>query len=103
MPIQKLRNGRMLTYYADGSQDDNPCKVRLGDGRLSVFFNGEESPADEEEYCGLEVSPGRFELTTIDGDRATLHLEVDNGEERLVGTFIWADGEEGTWEVQLLP
>ena len=86
----------METYTADHVTLDQPCKMRIEAGILTIEYLAD---GENTSYRGQEQGPGHFELNGngFDG-RATLHMF--EGSNILEGGWV-EEGAKGMWRVRL--
>ncbi len=91
-----LRMAEMTTYYGY-EVTVVPCRVRLEEGRLTVFYMGTET--QEYAYIGGEKGQGHYDLRcSEDGGRASLHAFPGS---TFYEGFWTVNGDSGMWRVEL--
>lgn len=91
-----FKQASMNRYFGDGSNDNIPCQVRLGDKTIAVSYAGEHGPIV---YEGVERGAGHWRLTSQEPrGAASLHRFEDD--DVLVGD--WTEGHwDGMWKIEL--
>jgi hypothetical protein len=89
------KNCLMDTYHGDGSNNNQPCQVRIDERTLALSYQDADGPVV---YQGQERGEGHYELANASGGRGTLHCF--KGSVFLEGYWI-EKGAEGMWRIRL--
>ncbi len=89
-------NARMETYRTTDATLDQPCKVRIEAGFITVeYLQSDETSS----YRGQEQTPGHF-LLTGDGFEGKATLHMFEGSNILEGGWV-EEGARGMWRIRL--
>ncbi|QLP96866.1 MAG: hypothetical protein HZY79_04905 [Rhodoblastus sp.] len=91
-----FKHATMNRYFGDGSNDNIPCQVRMGDKTIAVSYAGKSGPVV---YEGVERGPGHWRLSAHE-PRGTASLHRFEDDDVLVGD--WTEGHwDGMWKIEL--
>lgn len=95
--MKLVRTKARIVAFGDDDEGEVYEDVEVAfDGRI-LKVDQEWGPGEHAVYRGELDGDGHFRLTTLEGDRATLHRFP--GDEYLEGWFSDSDGSEGYWRI----